>query len=69
VFHDILDKSRALEEMHRILKPDGTIAIDDETITPKETIFSMMIMHGFKPYESVGKHGQVFKDRARTEKV
>jgi ubiquinone/menaquinone biosynthesis C-methylase UbiE len=63
VFHDIPDKPRAVEELKRILKPDGTIAIDDQAITPKETISSIMISHGFKLYKSVGKHGQVFTKR------
>jgi ubiquinone/menaquinone biosynthesis C-methylase UbiE len=60
VFHDISDKPRAVEELRRILKPDGTVAIDDRAITPEEAISSMMITHGFKPYKSVGKHGLVF---------
>jgi len=60
VFHDILDKPRTVEELKRILKPDGTIAIDDQAITPKETISSIMTRHGLKLYKSVGKHGQVF---------
>jgi ubiquinone/menaquinone biosynthesis C-methylase UbiE len=65
VFHDISDKPRAVEELHRILRPDGTVAIDDRAITPEESISSMMIMHDFKPYKSVGKHGLVFtKTRA-----
>jgi ubiquinone/menaquinone biosynthesis C-methylase UbiE len=60
VFHDISDKPRAVEELRRILKLDGTIAIDDQAITPKQTISSIVTKHGFKPYKSVGKHGLVF---------
>jgi ubiquinone/menaquinone biosynthesis C-methylase UbiE len=60
VFHDISDKPRVVEELRRILRPDGTIAIDDRAITPKESISTMMITQGFKLYKSVGKHGLVF---------
>jgi ubiquinone/menaquinone biosynthesis C-methylase UbiE len=38
VFHDLTDQNKVLEELHRVLKPDGVLSFSDHHIKEDETV-------------------------------
>jgi len=38
VFHDLTDQNKVLEELHRVLKPDGVFSFSDHHIREDETV-------------------------------
>ena len=61
VLHDIKNKHAALKEFYRILKKDGKLVVDEETVMPLGEIKKLAEDSGFMFLKHLRKTIQIFK--------
>lgn len=61
VLHDIVDKEMAVRECHRILKPSGSLAINEEGAMTRVEVFEAIDGKGFKFEREVGGDFLLFR--------
>jgi len=55
VYHELDNKVKVLEELHRVLKPDGSLSMSDHHLTRKRIISSLTDSGVFKLYKENNK--------------